>query len=334
MDFGVAIPNCTEGLMHPVSFASPRALINIAQKVESFGYDSVWVNDHFTTQKYLRSKNLKPNFYEPFITLSTVAALTDQIKLGSMVTVLPLRDPVLLAKQATTLDVFSDGRLILGVGLGAYREEFEAVKPLIPSNRRGTIMDESLQAMRELLTRTPASFDGTYIKFLEVELYPRPIQKPLPIWVCGNSPKGIKRAAKWGNGWSPCCVSAEEIKEGASKLRDYTDQVGGDFSEISVAPEYYLCIDKDFERAMSKFRSSRTYKHLLSLKNITLKGQPIETYERNNLIGTPNTISDQIEKFIEAGAVHMPLIPLAETIEEFLEQIKLFSKEVIPSFKN
>ncbi|MDE3077458.1 MAG: LLM class flavin-dependent oxidoreductase, partial [Chloroflexota bacterium] len=130
MKFGVALPSCYEGLIFPPPFSSPESIVRIGREAEAMGYDSVMPNDHFTTQNYVKALFPEPpNFFDPFICLSWVANATKRIELITGIAVLPVRDPVVLAKQTSTLDVFSGGRLKLGVGVGAYREEFEAVAP-------------------------------------------------------------------------------------------------------------------------------------------------------------------------------------------------------------
>ena len=147
MNFGVAIPTCRDGLMYPPGFCNRKSLVAITTLAEDLGYHSVWGNDHITTQSYLKNVRPLPNYYEVLTSLSFLAAVTSKIKLGTGIVPLPLRNCVLLAKQAATLDNLSDGRLLLGVGIGAYREEFEA---MIGRGRRGDILDEGLEALNLL----------------------------------------------------------------------------------------------------------------------------------------------------------------------------------------
>ena len=128
--FGVHIPTCIEGMMYPVPFAKPEDILPTAQLAERVGFDSVWGNDHMTTQRYVqREWPEPPNFYEPLITFTWVAARTERIRLATGIIVLPMRTMPVLAKQVATLDQLSGGRVILGVGTGAYREEYEALSP-------------------------------------------------------------------------------------------------------------------------------------------------------------------------------------------------------------
>ena len=114
----------------PAPFASPRQIAQVIQKAEQLGFNAVWGNDLITpTPGFKIADSQPPNWYEPLITLSYAAAVTERIKLGTGVIVVAYRDPVILAKQAATLDQFSEGRLLLGLGLGTFRDEFEAIQP-------------------------------------------------------------------------------------------------------------------------------------------------------------------------------------------------------------
>src|ERR1043165_793299 len=127
MRFSIQLPTCTEGLVNPIPFARPEDFVRLAQAAERLGDDAGWGNDHITAAPYVRTKwPDPPNFYEVLMTLATVGAHTRRVQLGTAVLALPLRDPVLLAKQVATLDRFTGGRVLLGVGIGAYREEFTA----------------------------------------------------------------------------------------------------------------------------------------------------------------------------------------------------------------
>src|SRR5690349_5490594 len=159
MRFGVAIPTCTEGMIYPIPFAGPDDIVALAVEAEQLGYDEVMGNDHLTTQRYVRARwQDPPNYFEPLIALTACAAATSRIGLMTGVIVLPMRDPILLAKQAATLDRFSHGRLVLGVGVGAYREEMEATYPDRREAPRSAWVDESIQALRALFTERRVDF--------------------------------------------------------------------------------------------------------------------------------------------------------------------------------
>jgi len=149
--------------MYPIPFVDPADFVRLAKLCERLGYHSVWGNDHITTQDYVRElfPGKPPSFYELLIVLSFCAAATTTLKVGTAVAVLPMRDPFWLAKQAATIDQLSDGRLVLALGVGAYREEFAAWAPrLAPKARRGDMMDEGLELMRRLFTEPRVTHEG------------------------------------------------------------------------------------------------------------------------------------------------------------------------------
>ena len=148
MRVSAGLPTGMEGLTYPIPFSDPENVIRIAQAAEKFGYDSVWGNDHMTTQNYVRAEfPVPPRFWEPLITYAFVLSETRTIKVGTGILVLPMRhDIVVTAKQIATLDHFGKGRLELGIGIGAYREEFKALQPDAKLDR-GDIVDEGLQAL-------------------------------------------------------------------------------------------------------------------------------------------------------------------------------------------
>ena len=155
------LPTGMEGLTYPIPFSEPEAVIRIAQHAERLGYHSVWGNDHMTTQHYVRAEfPVPPRFWEPLITYAFVAAHTKTLRLGTGVLVLPMRrDIVVLAKQLATLDHFSGGRLEFGVGVGAYREEFEALWPDSKAHR-GDMVEEGVKAIQALFGHAEQLFRG------------------------------------------------------------------------------------------------------------------------------------------------------------------------------
>jgi alkanesulfonate monooxygenase SsuD/methylene tetrahydromethanopterin reductase-like flavin-dependent oxidoreductase (luciferase family) len=247
--------------------------------------------------------------------------------------VVPLREPVLLAKQAATLDVFSHGRLIFGVGVGAYREEFEATYPDRKRQHRGVIHEEGLEALTRLFRDRRASFEGCYLHFEDIELYPKPVQQPLPMWTSGNTRIAAQRAGRWCQGWLPAVMPPATLQEYGDALRESAVRAGRDPSLIGIAPQVALCIAPTHERAVEQFRSSWLYHHFLSLRQSTFKDQDLSGVENINLIGTPDEIEEKLRTFIDAGCTSFPgLIMSTSTIEETLEQMQQFAERVMPRF--
>ncbi len=333
MRFGVHIPTCIEGMMFPIPFARPADILPTATLAERLGFDSVWGNDHMTTQRYVqREFPNPPNFYEPLIVFSWVAARTTRIKLATGIIVLPMRTMPVLAKQVATLDQLSGGRVILGVGTGAYREEYEALHPDVKDSRRGHIVDEGMQALRLLFTERKATFKGRYVRFEEVECFPKPAQHPLPIYAGGNHPEVRRRAGHWAQGWMPAVLSPDEIARGVDDVKRHAEQAGRDWTTIDIAPQFAVSIGRTQEEAQKRFHTSQLYKHMESLKKSTLREQT-GGYEHRNLIGSPEQICERIRIYQRAGVTTFSGILFAvNTVGEMHESIELFGREVIPNF--
>jgi probable F420-dependent oxidoreductase len=202
MRFGVGLPSCREGTAYPIPYIRPADFGRLARRVEALGYHSLWANDHLTTPHVIRETQAEPpNFYEPLITYAALTSMTERLKLVLSVIVLPEREPVLLAKQLATLDVLSGGRVMLGVGLGAYREEFEAVHPNLKGANRGVMLDEGITALRRLFDEPRASFEGRYLSFRDIELAPKPVQRPFPILLNAHADVGLARVGRLADGW-------------------------------------------------------------------------------------------------------------------------------------
>jgi len=334
MKFSVAIPTCKEGLSMPLPFADPEDAIRLSVEAERLGYHSVWGNDHITPPQYVREAyDRPPNWYEVLITLSFVGAATERIGLGTAVLVVPMREPVVLAKQVATLDQFSKGRLILGVGVGAYREEFEALHPAAKDNRRGDMLTEGLQAMRTLFNEDTAAFHGEYVHFQDIRMFPKPHQDPFPLFVGGNHVNSMKRAALYGNGWMGASLPPDGVAEGARKVARFAEENGRDPSEIVIAPQVMVCMAPSHEEAIRRFKESVMYEHLFTLRRTTMRGQDMGRLVECNLIGSPEEVIDRVGRFRDAGVTMLPTMSfISPTVDATIEHINYFAETVMPHF--
>lgn len=335
MRFGLGVPTGTEGMMYPVPYADPDAAIRISVEAEKLGFDSVWGNDHMSTQAYVREEFADPpRFYDPYIYLSYLAAETTTLRLATAITVMAFRHPVVVAKMAATLDQLSGGRFILGVGIGAYREETEALYPGTKIHR-GQHAEEFLQALILLFTERRASFDGQFVSFADVENYPKPRQATLPVLSGGNAVGSRERAARYCSGWLPACLNADELRTGVEHIRAEAERIGRTLpADFDIAPQYSVAIGSTREHAMERFTRTQLYAHMVSLSQSTLKGRQGGVAERN-LIGSPDEICERVEQFREAGATTMAgLYFAANTVEETLEMMQEFSENVIARFRD
>lgn len=334
MKFSVAIPTCKEGLSMPLPFADPDDAVRLAVEAERLGYHSVWGNDHITPPAYVREAyDRPPNWYEVLITLSFVGAATETIGLGTAVLVVPMREPVFLAKQVATLDHFSKGRLILGVGVGAYREEFESLKPDAKDSHRGDMLTEGVKAMRTLFREESAGMQGEYVHFENIHMSPKPFQSPFPIFIGGNHRNALKRAVLYGNGWMGASLPPEAVAEKVKALKAFAQEQGRDPSEIEIAPQVMVCMAPTHEEAMRRFKESVMYKHLFTLRDVTLQGQDMDRLIDCNLIGSPDEVIERIGRFQEAGVTMLPTMSfISPSVDATIEDINTFAREVMPHF--
>ena len=211
MKFGVFLPS------HGPA-KSPQAVKQVAQAAEQAGFDSLWAADHVLVHERFSDFCM----IETFVTLGYVAAVTETITLGTTVLVLPQRDPILAAKQAAAVDQYSDGRLILGIGVGWMEDEYRYLRT--DFSQRGRMMDEWIDVMRVLWSEEQPAFQGEWISFEESAFEPKPAQEGgPPLTIGGLSDAAIRRAATKGHGWQPIQIGPEQVAAGVAKLRAWAE---------------------------------------------------------------------------------------------------------------
>lgn len=329
MEFGISVPNCAEGTAFPIPFAGHDDVVRVAQEAEQLGFDSILANDHWNTQNYVRSAFPDPpRYYEPLIMLAHIAAKTDTIRLVTGVIVLPLREPVLFAKQVATLDQISGGRVTLGVGVGAYREEFEAVRPALAKVARSELTEEGLASIRVLFSSRRASYAGRHIQFADVEMFPKPVQQPLPIFSCGNAAGTMQRAVRYCDGWMPAGLPRQALAAGISQIRAMAAS-----RRFPVLPRLVAYLGTSQSAAQSAFAGSQAHEHLVSLRRSTMRDIDMASFMSEHLIGTPDEVIRRLQLLREAGADGVSGIFFAvNTVDEYVAQMRLFAREVMPAF--
>ena len=231
--FGIAVRNFTAYPEMP----NARELVEYGVRVEELGYDSVWVWDHMLL-------GVEPNFpiIDSLTTLTGIAARTKRIKMGTGILVLPLRNAVALAKQLSSMDQLSNGRLIMGMASGWYKREFDAMG--IPFEKRGKIMDENLEILRRLWTE--ASVSGEYARhnISKAVMYPKPAQPHIPLLIGGYADPVLKRAAVNGDGWLTYFYGPADFKKSWDKIVNFAKEGGKDPSKLKNASQLPIMIGK------------------------------------------------------------------------------------------
>ena len=302
MRFGVCLP-------HRWKYASARLIADVAQEAESLGFDSVWVTDHVIVPVHHVERG--HIFYEALMTLAYVSSITKNLAMGTTVLAAPTRNPVVLAKEVATLDALSGGRVILGVGTGWIRDELEAIG--VAWAERGRFLDESIRVMRHLWTQEgPISFSGRYTNFRDMLFEPKPARKGgPPIWAGGMTEPSLRRVARTADGWLPWAVSAEEVQQGAEKLRSMS---GG--RKITLG-----CFSP------------------VDIGSTSAKGYVGTLGEQHHVVtGSPDDVVRTIEDFRKSGLEHLALsfrdvrLFKDEAPDLLLNQMRLFAMEIMPAF--
>ncbi len=253
MDIGLFVPLST--------FNAKAAFLRVlGPAVEERGFESIWVAEHVVlfddyASQYPYSPTGKfpgggdTGLLDPLTALTYLAAVTDRVRLGTGICLIPQRNPVYTAKQVADLDVLSGGRVDFGIGIGWLKEEFDALN--VPFAARGKRADEYLQIMRSLWTDETSSFDGSLYKLPPCRLYPKPVQAPLPVHVGGESDAAMRRAARFGEGWFTFNRLPDELPGALDQLDGHLAAAGrtrGDGFQLTVSP-YFNAVTPEIVRA-------------------------------------------------------------------------------------
>ena len=305
MQYGAMIPNLGAAV-DPIEIAA------LTRQVEAeAGYDTLMVSDHVVMPTSLTSRypynssgiptfNAEHDILEPFTLLAFLAGITQRVRLGISVQVLPYRHPVLNTKMITTLDVLSQGRIIVGAGVGWMEEEFQATGGDYAN--RGSVTDEHIQLFKLLCTEEEPVFHGQHYHLEGFKMKPKPIQKPHPpIWVGGTTGPGKRRAAAVAQGWHAVGVSPEGIRKHRADLVGYLAAQGRNIDDFTISLRTSLEFTKD----------------------------PLPE-GRTPCTGTPQQIIDDVKRYQEVGLDHMSVGPRTTDFQEAMEYIERFASEVIP----
>ncbi len=270
-----------------------------ARRAEDLGLDGIVTGDHVTFYGYGN---------DGILTLTAVAAVTSRIELRTNVYLLPLRHPVPVALQAAQLDQLSQGRFVMGVGIGGEDpNEFWACG--VDPATRGARCNESLAILRQLWREDGISFAGKHFQLDNVTLYPKP-WRPVPIFVGGRSDAALRRAGRFGDGYTGLWQSVERFVQAQELIGTAASAAGRDLAEIEPGIAFWCAMDDD--RDVARFFVSQGMESTYRL--------PFERFERYTPFGTPREVAAFIAPYIEAGARHVVLMPVQATPEENVER--------------
>ena len=309
MRYGFYLP--TRG---PTSDAD--SLVKIVEQAERLGFDSTVIADHVVFPVQIESSypyTVGGNFpggweaLEQLSLMAFIAGKTRNLRLVTSVMILPYRNPVVTAKMLATIDVLSNGRVIVGVGVGWLREEFETLG-CFEFDRRGTLSDEYLKIFKILWTQEPASFDGEFYRFDALHFLPKPIQKPHPpIWIGGHSRPALRRVARFADGWHPVGANPavplqpKQFAESCEELRRLTELEGRRYEDLTIC-----------------------FKAPLYDKNTTT----VSGTDRRPFSGSTSQVVDDIGTYGELGVHELIVDFRSDTLNETLERMAQFHEEI------
>src|SRR5579862_1805173 len=282
---------------------APDTFFDFIDAVEASPLDSLWIADHIAWTS--------PTL-EALTVLACYVARTRRLTIGTSVLIMPLRQPVVLAKMLGTMAFLSKGRVVAGLGIGGENaKEFEACG--VPHNRRGKLMDEALEIMTRLWTEDGVSFDGKHFRFSDLSLDPKPPK--LPLWLGGRSEAAQRRAAKFGDGWIDVFSSPRHFDEGKQAIEALGVKPGFEWAQFEYM---YVADSREEGKAKATEYLSRTYS--------------MDVGERVNAFasfGTGADIAESLRQFQQLGATHIIINPTCPPQEKH-EQLDAIVHEVLP----
>lgn len=306
VEYGLAVENFTSASKSP----DMGELVAYAVRAEELGFRSLWAWDHL----FLGSRQPFPCF-ESLTTLTTLAAHTRDVTLGTGVLVLPIRDPALLAKTAATLNEASGGRLCLGMAAGWYEREFAATGT--PHKGRGKRFERNLDICYRLWEDDEVTGEWDDLSFRRVRMLPRPQPRPR-VLIGGYVDKVLRRVATRGDGWLTYFYTAEAFARSWAKIRNFAAEAGRDPDELTNVAQLPFCIDSSFEAADRRVGPFLAEYFDTPEWSDATPGSAIR--------GTPEQCAEQLAAHIAAGVQHIALVPHRYE----LEQMERFAAEVRP----
>jgi probable F420-dependent oxidoreductase len=280
---------------------SPDRFLGLVEWIEELGYDSIWLSDSATL-----------GGPAPLVALAAVAARTRRLKLGTNVLIAPARNPVLLAKELATVDALSEGRLLPAFGLGIDAEP-EAGAIGVPRSERAARTAETIEIVRLLWGGGPVTYSGRFASLDRVTLSPAPIRPGLDIWLGGSSPAALRRTGRIADGWIGSFVSPGELADCVEGISDAAADAGREIDDDHYGTTLFAAPSLD--ELPPQARS------LLSLR-------PDLAFDDHVAIGT-GALRALIERFLEAGASKFVVVPIADDIRSWLEQMRVEAVEQV-----
>lgn len=276
---------------------------------ESSDVDSLWFSERLSSPVAV---------LEPMTTMAAVAARTRQLKFGPSVLVAPFRSPVLAARELAMIDYLSDGRVLPAFGIGAEQErEFQAAG--VPFKERGRRTDEAIRIMRRCWEADEVDYAGEFWQLERVTVLPKPVQRPLPLWIGGNSEAAMRRAGQLGDGWIPSFITPARFRLGVEKVTAVAAAAGREVPADHFGALVYFHLDEDPARARAG-----------ALPFVPRNRVDDATLAECAAFGPPALLLERLEEYVAGGGSKFILRPMCPP-DRMLDQIERLAAEVVPA---
>jgi F420-dependent oxidoreductase-like protein len=335
MRFGLALPHYDFSRPDhaPVTW---EGLAEAARRAEARGFDSVWISDHFFLSLARYGGPDEPyGSPEALTALAGLAAVTERVRLGTLVLCAGFRHPAILAKAVATIDLLSEGRLDLGVGAGWYEDEYRAFGYRFgPVGERFEVLEETVEVLSLLFgEKEPVTWEGRHFRLEEAYCRPRPAQDPWPpLWVGGKGgPRLARLVARRADGWNTVWAwTPEDYAERVRVLDEACDRQGRDPSSVRRSVGLYALVGEDQRDLAGRWRALQRW-----TPGGGLDGELLERWGRDKLVGTPDRVVERLASFAALGVEEMIVsagsLPFAVYDESMLD---LFAEAVIPAARD
>ncbi len=303
MEFGCHLP-----MFGPI--ATRENVLTFARRMEALGYGSLWASDHVAIPYTIRSRYpyretgqfpWLPNaeWLEALTTLALVAGVTERVKLGTTILVLPHRHPVLTAKMLASLDHLSNGRVILGAGVGWMEEEITLLGA--PFSKRGAWSDEAIRIMRICWSQERASHTGRFFSFDAIGCFPQPVRKSIPILIGGHTPRALRRVAELGDGWHAAFPALDKLEEGLRLLREACKKADRRFEDVAITLRAGVAIRQE------------------------------TSPDRRPMTGTPKEIVSDIRRYEALGVTTLVLESRQRDLDDMIQIHETIARDILPA---
>jgi probable F420-dependent oxidoreductase len=294
----------------PDTADGPALLWRFVDQCERSGIDSVWFSERLSSPLTV---------LEPITTMAAVAARTRRLKFGPSVLITPFRSPVLAARELAMIDYLSAGRMLPAVGIGVESER-EFLAAGVPFKERARRTDEAIRIMRMVWHADEVRFDGEFWKLDGITVRPKPVQRPFPLWIGGNSEAAMRRAGRLGDGWIPSFITPAQARVGIAKTQDFARQAGREVPADHFGALVYFGIETDPIRAR---RGAEPYIPKGRVDDATLAAC--------TAFGPSALVRAKLEEYVEAGVSKFILRPMCPP-DRMLDQLEALAAEIVPVF--